>query len=294
MGNERPVRLHVQEQGSGKPVVVLESGIAASSLSWALVQPKIAEFTRVVSYDRAGLGWSAKCGTPRTLEQMVSELSALLSRAAVPPPYVLIGHSFGGLLIRAYAALKPTDVRALLFLDPVSLEFWAECDVSELRRLERGIRLSRRGAWLARLGVVRFALAALAGGGRRFPKLIGRASAGKGAKIMENLAGEIRRLPPAVWPLVRAHWSRPKCFEAMALYLESLPASARAALRLPIPPEIPFTILSASSATAAELAERDAWVAQSQRGRHIRLPQCGHWVQLEQPEVVVEAVRALI
>jgi pimeloyl-ACP methyl ester carboxylesterase len=287
-------RLHVEEQGAGRPVVVLESGIAATSLSWALVQPKLAEFTRVCSYDRAGLGWSSECSTPRTIEQMVSELSLLLSRVALPGPYILVGHSFGGLLIRAYTYLKPDEVSGLVFLDPVSLEQWGDCEINQRRRLNVGVKLSRRGRLLARLGIVRLALSVLASGGRRFPKLVAQATAKRGTKVMEGLAGEIRKLPPEVWPVVRAHWSRPKCFAAMAMYLEGLPENARTALSMPIPSDVPFTILSASNATEAELRERDSWVEQSSQGRHIRLRECGHWIQLERPEAVADAVRALI
>ncbi len=287
-------RLHLNEQGASRPAVVLESGIVASSISWALVQPKIAEFTRVCSYDRAGLGWSAACSTPRTVEQMVSELKTLLARAQIPSPYILIGHSFGGLLIRAYAHRSPEEVAGLVFVDPVSLEYWAGCSAAERRRLTRGVKLSRRGALLARLGIVRVALAALASGGRRFPKFVARASAGQGTRVMEGIAGEIQKLPRELWPMIRAHWSRPKCFSAMALYLESLPESARAALAMPIPGQIPFIILSASNATEDELKERDSWLNASGRGRHIRVENSGHWIQLERPAVVVEAVREMV
>ncbi len=288
------VRLHLNEQGAGQPVVVLESGIAATSLSWALVQPEIAAFAHVCSYDRAGLGWSAECSTPRTVEQMVSELDALLSSAALPAPYILVGHSFGGLLVRAYAYLKPEQVSGLLLLDPVSLEYWADCPTDGRQRIDLGAKLSRRGALLARLGIVRLALSALASDGRRFPKLVARATAKQGTKTMQSLLGEIQKLPPEVWPLVRAHWSLPKCFRSMASYLERLPENAGTALSLTTPPDIPVIILSASTATELELRERDSWVGQSARGRHIRVEECGHWVQLEQPEVVVAALRELI
>jgi pimeloyl-ACP methyl ester carboxylesterase len=288
------VCLHFDEQGTAGPAVVLESGIAATSLSWALVQPKLAAFSRVCSYDRAGLGWSAECSTPRTVEGMISELEAMLSRAALPAPYILVGHSFGGLLVRAYAYLKPGQVSGLVLVDPVSLEYWGDCHSDEQHRLDLGAKLSRRGALLARFGIVRFALAALASGGRRFPKLIARASARQGTKAMQSLLGEVQKLPRRVWPLVRAHWSRPKCFRALALYLECLPENARAALSMPIPRYIPVTVLSASSATEFELRERDSWVGQSARGRHIRVAECGHWVQLEKPDVVVKAVCEMI
>lgn len=286
-------RLHLHQQGSGTPAVVLESGIAGTSLGWSLVQPKIAEFAQVCSYDRAGLGWSDHCLAPRTVPQMVSELATLLERARVVPPFVLVGHSFGGLLIRAYAHLRPQEVAGLVFVDPVSLETWSNCPPHQQQRLAQGIRLSRRGAFLARLGIVQFALWTLASGGRRLPKLIARAAAERGASTIERLTGEVRRLPPELWPVLRAHWSRPKSFAAMAAYLECLPAAATAASTMPLSPDVPFLVLSAANATAAELKERDGWISASRDGRHIRIDNSAHWIQLEQPDSVVQGVRQI-
>lgn len=286
--------LHLNEQGVGNPVVVLESGIAASSLNWALVQPKVAEFTRVCSYDRAGLSWSDHCAGARTLHQIVAELMSLLSHAGLNGPYILVGHSFGGAVIRAFAHLQPANIAGLIFVDPVSLDYWANCGPSQERRLRLGTRLSRRGALLARVGVVRAALTVLAFGGKRLPKLIARISAGQGTDVILRLVGEMKRLPQELWPTVRAHWSCPKCFRAMAAYLEALPENARAALLMPIAPEIPFIVLSASSANNAELEERNSWVQQSRCGRHIRIEDSGHWLQLERPEVVVAAIQELV
>jgi pimeloyl-ACP methyl ester carboxylesterase len=284
-------RLHLYQQGSRLPAVVLEAGIAGSLLGWSLVQPRIAEFARVCSYDRAGLGWSEESSAPRTVAQMVSELATLLERANVPPPFVLVGHSFGGLLIRAYAHLRPQEVAGLVFLDPVSLQTWARCAPDNQQRLDLGVRLSRRGARLAQLGVVKLALWTLASGNRRFPKLIARASAGRGANAIERLTGEVGRLPPEVWPMIRAHWSHPKSFNAMAAYLECLPAAAASALSMPLPSNVPAVVLSAATASHAELLERDRWVAATSSGQHIRIPNSAHWIQLEQPGMVVAAVR---
>lgn len=125
------------------------------------------------------------------------------------------------------------------------------------------------------------------------PKLVVRTAAGPATGFAERLAGEIRKLPPEVLPIVRAHWCEAKSFAAMAETLERLPENARAALRMSIAPEIPITVLSAASATAAELAERDAWVRASHCGEHIRLSDCGHWLPLERPGEIVAAVRAM-
>lgn len=287
-------RLYLHEQGSGQPAVLLEAGLAATSLSWAYVQPEAAKFTSAFSYDRAGLGWSSVRPGARTVQAMTAELKELLHRADVQGPFILVGHSFGGLLIRAFAALNPRDVAGLIFVDPVSLCYWAECSPGEKRKLAVGAKLSRRGAWLARLGIVRLTLAAFAAGGRRFPQLVARTAAGPGTALLNRLVGEIRKLPPEVLPVVRAHWSRPKAFTAMAATLQALPENAQTALQMPIPPHIPFTVLSASSATEQELEERDAWVHQHPGGQHIRLSQCGHWLPLEQPGAIVSAIHEMV
>ena len=294
--------MHLHEQDSAPPSrsadpvpsVILESGIAASSLSWALVQPEIAKFARVCSYDRAGLGWSRSPTKPRALEQMVSELAALLKAASIPPPYVLVGHSFGGLLIRAFAYWHPTDVAGLVFVDPIALYSWVDTSLAQRRRLAKGVSLSRRGAFLARFGIVRAVLVILISGNRFLPKWIGRLSAGPGSGVMERIVGEVAKLPPEVHPMVRAHWSRARSFRAMAAYLECLPACARAAITMPLRAHIPFISLSAASATQAELSERESWVRQSARARHVVVEQTSHWLQLDRPDLVVAAVRELL
>jgi pimeloyl-ACP methyl ester carboxylesterase len=287
-------RLHLHRQGEGSPAVVFEAGIAGSLLGWALVQPQVAEFASTASYDRAGLGWSDHCRTPRTVEGMISELTAVLQQAKIPAPYILVGHSFGGLLIRALAHARPQDVAGMVFIDPVTVSGWAEPTENQLWRVEVGAKLSRRGALLARYGLIRAVLSMLVAGGKWLPRLVARASAGQGVSTLERLAGEVSRLPAEVRPMVRAHWSRARTFLAMAAYLESLPACARQAVQMRVPAEIPFLVLSAGTATAAELAERDDWVAASSWARHIRIPETGHWLQLEKPEMVIEAVRELV
>jgi pimeloyl-ACP methyl ester carboxylesterase len=100
-------KLHLYNAGSGGPAVILDAGLGGFSSSWGLVQPKIAQFTQVVSYDRAGTGWSEPSPFPRTSQQIVRELHTLLQNAHIPKPYILVGHSFGGINVRLYAATYP-------------------------------------------------------------------------------------------------------------------------------------------------------------------------------------------
>jgi pimeloyl-ACP methyl ester carboxylesterase len=289
-----PSRLHLKQQGSGQPVVMLEAGIAATSISWSPVQTQLAQFTTVCSYDRAGLGWSERRFSSCTLDQMLLELDALLRKDGLVDPLILVGHSFGGLLVGAFAHTYPERVAGLVLVDPVSLSDWGSGSQINAGQIRAGARLSRRGALLARFGVVRAALSVLTAGGRWFPAHIARLAARQGSGLMENLAKEVSKLPRELQSSVRAHWSRPRSFLAMAEYLEALPACAAAALPMTVPPNIPVTILSAGNATPEELRERDTWAARSEHGSHIKVPGTGHWLQLEKPELIVASVREMI
>jgi len=94
--------LHVWATGAGAPVVVLEAGIAASSVSWSLVQARVAEYTRVLSYDRAGFGWSAEGTGGGTALDAANDLARMLEASGEAGPFVLAGHSFGGLIVRVF------------------------------------------------------------------------------------------------------------------------------------------------------------------------------------------------
>jgi pimeloyl-ACP methyl ester carboxylesterase len=110
-------RLHINCQGNGSPTVVMEAGLGEPSLMWALVQPQVSTATKVCVYDRAGLGWSDPSPKPRTTESMVEELHILLKNANIQGPYVLVGHSTGGMLVRLYAHSYPTDVVGMVLVD---------------------------------------------------------------------------------------------------------------------------------------------------------------------------------
>jgi pimeloyl-ACP methyl ester carboxylesterase len=107
-------KLHLHCTGAGSPTAILMAGGGAYSIDWALVQPRVAEVTRVCSFDRAGLAWSDRGPADETVEQTVSDLHAAL-RATEKAPYVLVGASIGGIFIRAYQRAFPDEVAGLVF-----------------------------------------------------------------------------------------------------------------------------------------------------------------------------------
>lgn len=111
-------RSHLYCVGQGSPTVILEAGLDVSgSLAWQRVQPRIAEHTRVCSYDRAGILWSEPRSEPRDADRLAAELHELLGAASIDPPYVMAGHSLSGLIVRVYEGRFPADVAAVVLID---------------------------------------------------------------------------------------------------------------------------------------------------------------------------------
>lgn len=110
-------KMHIYCTGHGAPAVILDSGLGDSYMSWQIVQPKIAKFTQVCSYDRGGMGYSDRSPHPRTSRAFAEELHQLLRGAGIPSPYILVGHSMAGLTVRLYAALYPSEVAGMVLVD---------------------------------------------------------------------------------------------------------------------------------------------------------------------------------
>lgn len=109
--------LHIHCTGTGTPTVIVENGGAVFSFDWELVQPQVARFTRICTYDRAGYAWSDPGPEFDTFDQASHDLHTLLANAGVHGPYVLVGHSLGGMLVRYYEAKYPRDVVGMVLVD---------------------------------------------------------------------------------------------------------------------------------------------------------------------------------
>jgi pimeloyl-ACP methyl ester carboxylesterase len=285
-------RLHAICRGHGSPIVLLESGIAASSLSWAAVQPEIAKFARVCAYDRAGLAWSEAASCPRSFEQIVDELSTILGRVAPGERYVMVGHSFGSFVIRAYAARNPDSVVGLVMVDPPTE--WLTITPERARMLRGGRQLSRIGALLAQIGVVRACLVLLTGGAPGAPRRFVRVFGPMAARTLERLIGEVRKLPPDVYPILQELWCQPKCFHAMADHLGVLEREGTSMGALIPPRSIPVVVISSGNQPPEQIAAHRMLAERSADGRHVVAARSAHWVQFDEPELVVGLVRDLV
>ena len=147
-------QLHLNWLGSGGATVILESALPAGSSVWGWVQAGLADRTRVCAYDRAGEGWSDLGPEPRDATRVARELHVLLTNAGVRGPFVLVGHSFGGLYTRVFASLYPDEVVGMVLIDASHPDQWTR--TSDGPAIQRSNQLSAAvGPWMARLGVLR-------------------------------------------------------------------------------------------------------------------------------------------
>ncbi len=288
-------KVYVQEMGpacgdTAQPTVVFESGIAASSQNWLEVQRKVAEFARTVSYDRAGVGWSDESDGARTPRNIARELRETLRAAGIAGPYVVVGHSFGGLIARRFAAEYADEVAGVVLVDPMRPEEWPPLDESKRATMERGARFAGYGVIAAHVGITRLGMRSLLCGKGRITGLMQRAAGKGGAHLAGRITGEMGKMPREVWPIVAAHWSSPKFFRGFQAQIRAVPETVME-METAEPVRVPVTLLTPGSSEPmdeAQLARIGSDV------RQVIAEQSGHWVHLDEPEVVLEAVREMV
>lgn len=259
----RGVNLHLFCRGSG-PTVVLESGLGGFSLEWLRVQELLDEDFRVCAYDRAGYGWSSPGPAPRTTEVVVAELHTLLEQAAIPRPYILVGHSFGGYTVQAYAKRHPTEVAGLVLVDsshPAQFE--------------------------------------------RFPAPGGQHSGTRGGRRkLLSLPTLPPGFPAELSGLAYRIMGARKAMRTQRLELMGFETSAGQVARAGALPALPLVVLTRGDRVWPSTPEGEqreqAWrelqmdlAQQSIRGQQVVVPYTGHFLHLDRPDVVAQAVRAV-
>jgi len=282
-------RLHLWCAGSGSPTVVLESGLGGFSYDWSYIREDIAGFTRVCVYDRAGYGWSDPVERPLSSFEAAEDLHELLANAGEFGPYILVGHSYGGILVRSFARMFPDDVAGMVLVDSahenhglrlILLEPLLEPQQSQLKmcsllsplglmrviKLHHGaipedvpISAEAKAAWLSRLYQNTFCGAAL-------------------REIQAYLSDIRQSAPPADLgdiPLVVLTRGRP-------VSLDELSASEG----------ITQEAVDEMNQIVLEMQEELAGL--STNSAHRIVPDSGHYIHWDQPAVVLESIQEMV
>lgn len=269
-------RLHLQCQGSGHPLVLLESGLSGWSQDWALVQPALARYTRVCSYDRAGYAWSDEAPQPHTGLAAVDDLRTLLRTAGLQGPIVVVGHSWGGMLAQLLAQTHPDEVAGLVLVDALHRDQTASMDPVAHARFDRHMRLlSGSATWLAPLGLTRL--------------------------VDLPASVVLDKLPASERAAARGMAMQNKNYRALYTEYLGIDSALEVARGLPPAPRVPTVVLSTNALSEFPPGwdrddMRQHWIAGQRAlardtgGKHIVVADAGHYLQLERPELVVDAV----
>ena len=290
--------LHLRCVGNGTPAVVFDAALGGSSLSWSLVQPSVAELTHCCSYDRAGFGWSEPGPVPRTAGRIAIELYELLQRAAVRGPYLLVGHSFGGLVMRLFASRHPSEVAGLVLIEPAIPEQWADPGESERNSIARGVRLCRYGSAAARRGFARVVSRLVNAGAIGLARGLVRVLSRGGLKRHEDqqILAPIWKLPSETRALLQEMWTQPRFFDALGSQIASVCESANEVRREAAADygELPLVVITGDAASPTRHQADAALARASSRGRHVLAANSGHWVPLDAPHMVVDVITSMV
>lgn len=262
--------MHIYCTGEGNPTVILDSGLGDSYLSWHKVQPEVSKFTRVCSYDRAGLGYSEPSAEPRTSRVIALELHALLQAGSVSPPFLMVGHSMGGYDVRLYHSMYPNEIVGMVLLDASP---------------DHGNRFSRE-------------LKTLQASWHREAQAIAYGTPLGISRLLDWCKKD---------PFVRAAECNWNTARERVAELEEFLASAREAAASGSLGDLPLAVLSRDPAhqpanVTADLATVNAaWDAMqvelthlSRQARRTIAEGSSHYIQIDRPDLVVDAVHTLV
>jgi pimeloyl-ACP methyl ester carboxylesterase len=284
-------RLYMLEKGSGGPTVLFEAGIAATNLNWCHVQETVARFTHTVSYDRGGLGWSGPSHTARTPANCASELHDLLERANIKPPYILVGHSFGGLVMRRYALSYPDDVAGVVLVDPMRCDEWPPMNPGRQSEIDKVKKLSGYAVPIARFGLARLAVTSLLCRSGRISGHLAGAGGAAGRHVLRRVTEEVGKMPKGVWPIVAAHWSRPGYYTGMRNHVRAVPDTVREMRDAEPIRDIPILLLTPGKSTP--LSDEEV-LRIGDNVQQVIAPTSAHWIHLDQPELVIDSIREMV
>jgi pimeloyl-ACP methyl ester carboxylesterase len=264
--------MHIYCTGQGSPTVILDAGMGDSFISWHKVQPETAKFTRVCSYDRAGIGYSDSSPHRRTSKVFAEELHRLLQSAAVPSPYILVGHSMGGFDVRVFASLYPSEVAGMVLVDSSHPE--------QQKRLPPALN-DLDATWIREQEFFEFTMPF------GIPRLLGFCGNDAAVRAVE----------------CNFHSMRESVAELKAISESAAQTAATGSLG-----DMPLVVLSHDpDMPQPDLPEdlvkpaNDAWQQMQQelshlssKGKQIIAKNSGHYIQLDRPDLAIDAVRNVV
>ena len=289
-------KLHLNCTGEAKPsqaTVILEAGVGDFSVEWALVQPSVSSFARVCSYDRAGDGWSELGPHPRTMKQLVYELHTLLEKAGERPPYLLVGQSFGGVVVRLYATTYPNEVASMMLIDAGRLNPWRfiNGELVQLNTTAKGIPVPavKTSSPLRESDIPSPAREQMQAAARQ---LVARANESR-----EKLPREAQEMRTWALGTVKHVAAYVNPFEAEELALMLAAEKER---------EYQFGDMPLVVMTAGKVQYNEAWLQAdhaatqaglaklSRSGKQIIAQESGHHIHIDEPALVINAIRELV
>jgi pimeloyl-ACP methyl ester carboxylesterase len=289
-------KLHLNCTGSGSPTVVLSAGSGDFSSDWALVQPKVAAFTRVCSYDRSGAAWSDLGPKPRTINQEVFDLERLLRAAGERGEYILVGQSLGGMVARLFAERYPSQTAGVVLVDAYS----EDAQLSLNGKLTRLRLLAQNRSMPAPRSAVTVDDAMTATELKNANDFI-RDVIGK-----PKIEPPFDKLPSDAQSARLWAGVQPKSFAEGDDYLAEISAKVYAESQRNAHPlgDISLIVLArsrsdyppdvAAALTAEHNAQQAKFATLSTNGTEIIVPNAGHHIQLDAPDAVVDAIRRLV
>jgi pimeloyl-ACP methyl ester carboxylesterase len=214
----------------------------------------------------------------------------MLKQAGIKPPYILVGHSFGGLVMRRFALNYPEEVTSMLLVDPMRCEEWPPMDPSKQAEIDRGKRLSRFAIPIAHVGLARLAVTSLfCRSGHAAEQLAGAAGDG-GKHVLQRIKDEVGKMPKEIWPVVAAHWSRPGYYAGMRSHVESVPDTVREMQNAEPILDIPVLVLTPGKSTPLS----DECLGRIGNSVHqVIAAKSAHWIHLDQPDLVIDSIRKM-
>ncbi len=261
-------RLHINCTGTGSPAVVIDAGLGDWSTMWSWVQPGVSKTTQVCTYDRAGNGWSDAGPLPRNAVEYAKELHTLLHEASISGPYVLVGHSLGGLPVRVFTGLYPSEVAGVVLIDSMSPRQFPQSSTNTTPQMDSQSHPFTIFSALARIGLVR---------------------------LLVRPLGLIPHLPPEVENAYVSRMVRPSNLQA---YLgdesQGMPESGRQAEAVKTFGDLPLIVLTARQNPIPGWQEWQTELLQLSSNSQQLFAESGHNIEIERPEVAIAAIVKMV